>query len=414
MNKAVPWNVNGVGFDAREAAREAARRQGKSLGEWLHGVIADHAADLGVEEHEIAGQQRIDAVTSKLERLSTRSVDHDRRMRAGRNNDFAPRSTRERDEDSAERDEPPRRGRSFGDTEPRRRRESPAVEATEFLLEEAIDAMERRALRAERHTDNALQSFTKLLERNEAHRERERDSVTVLAQKLSDIESRLTDRLGQADENPIKGALARLEARLDTIGRRGVAETSARLQASVVAPPVATPEPFQRLEEKLNSLIQVVQARAPQPISEVSTVAIAASQTAPAFVAPAVLPPAKTRRLGDAIADISNRQQALQDADTGPISLQQAACATGKRPRRRIVTNTRQTPDPSRPCRTKSRVSRRPLKVCAATSPFSAKADLVRPSISTLCEPRSRRCRRRCARAGRTCRSRSTRSRGCN
>ena len=79
MNKAVPWNINGVGFDAREAAREAARRQGKSLGEWLHAVIADHASELGVEEREIVGQDRVDAVTSRLERMSARPAPFDRR-----------------------------------------------------------------------------------------------------------------------------------------------------------------------------------------------------------------------------------------------------------------------------------------------------------------------------------------------
>ena len=45
MNKAVPWRIKGVGFDARAAAIEAARRSGMSLGEWLNAVIADQAAD---------------------------------------------------------------------------------------------------------------------------------------------------------------------------------------------------------------------------------------------------------------------------------------------------------------------------------------------------------------------------------
>ena len=311
MNKAVPWNVNGVGFDAREAAREAARRQGKSVGEWLHGVIADHAADLGVEEHEIAGQQRIDAVTSKLERLSARSTEHDRRMRAGRDEDFKPRRPRDRDEDIEDRDEPPRRSKSFRD-EPRRRRETSGIETTELLLEEAIDAMERRAIRAERQTDNALQSFSKLLERNEANRDRERDSVSTLAQKLSDIEARLVDRLGTPEENPIKGALARLEARLDTIGRRGAAESQAK--SLMTQGPSVPAEPFQRLEEKLNSIFDALHTRAPQAQSEASPIALAASQAGPA----------KERRLGDAIAEISKRQQTLQGGDAEPISLQQA------------------------------------------------------------------------------------------
>jgi len=40
MNKTVPWSIKGVGPDTREAAKEAARRSGVSLGEWLDGIIA--------------------------------------------------------------------------------------------------------------------------------------------------------------------------------------------------------------------------------------------------------------------------------------------------------------------------------------------------------------------------------------
>ena len=35
MTSGVPWQVEGVGPQARETAREAARRSGMSVGEWL-------------------------------------------------------------------------------------------------------------------------------------------------------------------------------------------------------------------------------------------------------------------------------------------------------------------------------------------------------------------------------------------
>lgn len=44
MNKTVPWSIKGVGDQAREAAEEAARRSGVSLGEWLDEVIAERAS----------------------------------------------------------------------------------------------------------------------------------------------------------------------------------------------------------------------------------------------------------------------------------------------------------------------------------------------------------------------------------
>ncbi|HEU5273652.1 MAG TPA: hypothetical protein VFU97_08330 [Xanthobacteraceae bacterium] len=43
-----PWQVKGIGPHARETAREAARRSGMSLGQWLNAVILDQAADEGI------------------------------------------------------------------------------------------------------------------------------------------------------------------------------------------------------------------------------------------------------------------------------------------------------------------------------------------------------------------------------
>src|SRR5580692_4551957 len=40
----VPWHVKGVRPDAREVARDAARRSGLSVGEWLNSLIIDAAA----------------------------------------------------------------------------------------------------------------------------------------------------------------------------------------------------------------------------------------------------------------------------------------------------------------------------------------------------------------------------------
>src|SRR5258708_38282079 len=53
----VPWHVKGVRPDAREAARDAARRSGLSVGEWLNSLIIDAAA----HEDSAAGGQRAPA-----------------------------------------------------------------------------------------------------------------------------------------------------------------------------------------------------------------------------------------------------------------------------------------------------------------------------------------------------------------
>jgi localization factor PodJL len=49
MTSGVPWQIRGVSLHTREAAREAARRSGISVGEWLDRVILDLALQDGVD-----------------------------------------------------------------------------------------------------------------------------------------------------------------------------------------------------------------------------------------------------------------------------------------------------------------------------------------------------------------------------
>lgn len=49
MTSGVPWQIRGVSLQTREAAREAARRSGISVGEWLDRVILDLALQDGVD-----------------------------------------------------------------------------------------------------------------------------------------------------------------------------------------------------------------------------------------------------------------------------------------------------------------------------------------------------------------------------
>ena len=78
MKFGVPWSVEGVRPEAREQAREAARRSGVSLGEWLNAVIIQQAEEEGVrppshieeDDDEIACvHQRLDDLSRRLEKL---------------------------------------------------------------------------------------------------------------------------------------------------------------------------------------------------------------------------------------------------------------------------------------------------------------------------------------------------------
>lgn len=69
MRHTVPWSVKGVDHDAREAAKEAARRSGMSLGEWLNSAIADQAAEVAAAAVTDTG---LSTVTRRLESISQR------------------------------------------------------------------------------------------------------------------------------------------------------------------------------------------------------------------------------------------------------------------------------------------------------------------------------------------------------
>src|SRR5512135_3252372 len=50
MKFGVPWSVKGIRPEARETAKEAARRAGVPLSEWLNAVILKQAEDQGLDD----------------------------------------------------------------------------------------------------------------------------------------------------------------------------------------------------------------------------------------------------------------------------------------------------------------------------------------------------------------------------
>ena len=93
--KPVPWHVEGVHPNARDAARDAARRRGLSVGQWLNSLIAEGATDTdlaapprpavgtappgdlgpgGSEDRRVGTLVRqVEALQSKVDRLGSRS-----------------------------------------------------------------------------------------------------------------------------------------------------------------------------------------------------------------------------------------------------------------------------------------------------------------------------------------------------
>src|SRR4051812_31375693 len=87
MKLGVPWRLKGIRPDARETAREAARRAGMSVGEWLNTVILDSAEEEGIRlsrrgydddeddnDQLFAVHERLDGLSRQLERLHRASA----------------------------------------------------------------------------------------------------------------------------------------------------------------------------------------------------------------------------------------------------------------------------------------------------------------------------------------------------
>jgi localization factor PodJL len=87
MKSAVAWNVKGIEPEARETAREAARRAGMSLGDWLNTVIIESAGDVTPVHMgrggRRAGPQGFSAIHEHLDTLASRLGDLSGNPRGG-------------------------------------------------------------------------------------------------------------------------------------------------------------------------------------------------------------------------------------------------------------------------------------------------------------------------------------------
>jgi localization factor PodJL len=78
MKPGIPWSVKGIEPDVREAAKQAARRSGMTLGEWLNSTIMDSAEDAPLPakpSKEPAVRPTVPQSANALERTASRLED---------------------------------------------------------------------------------------------------------------------------------------------------------------------------------------------------------------------------------------------------------------------------------------------------------------------------------------------------
>jgi localization factor PodJL len=254
MSKAGPWGVKGLGFDVREAAQEAARREGMTLSEWLSETISERAHAVGIESDDLADDDRLEAVADRLREL-------DRQNRAtGERRRYRGRARQEALDDDEEPRPPMRRrdmnNRSMNDRSMSDRgandhnmndRGMAAPQASisafdaEALLERTVERFQRENAKSQRRTADALASVARVMEANEMRRQDERAALETVSRRLGDIESNLSRRSADDDADNLKTSLVRLEMRLDAMARRTAPEVRK-------APPKWEPPPPSRVE----------------------------------------------------------------------------------------------------------------------------------------------------------------------
>ncbi|MDB5649019.1 MAG: peptidoglycan-binding protein [Hyphomicrobiales bacterium] len=271
MNKSVPWSIKGVGFDAREAAKDAAQRAGMTLGEWLHSVIAERASESGMDFDEIDEEDQLEAVTARLARLSGYAADSRpvrRPARAVASTRKAVRPDRFEPHDLADEDDLPSRRRAdtrqsqsrvHSGRETRPRAPLPAARS-EHLLDEAVEIFERQHRHQAERTEEALSKVARRLAEIETHiaNRDEPEQLRPLRAAMASLEDRV-EQIARAKAPSAKNsqALQEIEAQLARLADRIPQEARAREAdpSSGAARNAESDEHLRRIESKLNMLI---------------------------------------------------------------------------------------------------------------------------------------------------------------
>jgi localization factor PodJL len=246
MTKAFPRDLKSPNLDSRRATNSRAER---ARDDWRAG--ARDISDEGEEERDDydtdidpRDDDPLDAVSRRIERSRARASEP-RRYRDAQSDEAPSRGARHSDLDQRE-----ARGRSELMLDPDEIAESAAALVTRRvakserqtakaleniaeliesghrrvdpeIIDGAVAAIERRVGETERKTAKALENLAQLIEAGSKGRARDPDDLDVVVDRLGRIESKIAQQPEPASVRPIRGALARLEARIDRLSNDG-------------------------------------------------------------------------------------------------------------------------------------------------------------------------------------------------
>jgi len=280
MNKALAWNIAGVGGRTRDAAAEAARRAGMRLDDWLDAAIAEQVAEQGAPREKSAQDDLLDAVAGRLERISRQNL---------------------------------------GAEEPQR----PGVPGS---FDAAIERFEQRLSRAEAQAARAFESVARILERADAARDGDRQALLQAVRGLEAIKGNWSAP-AQTGEAPKDGPAARRDADrpstecIDEIAR-GAGESDRPPRELAPAPDAISPKARIDLKVAVSQIAmrrQGLDARAgrspPEPMRPDSGTGAVEAMSGDAAAAPEGT---RRRAEGDAVARVDSRPSP-ESSDAPPL-----------------------------------------------------------------------------------------------
>jgi localization factor PodJL len=235
MKPGMPWSVKGIEPGTREAAKDAARRSGMTLGEWLNTVISDQAdgpempEGAPVRQTNRVSSDSFERAASRLETIAEQLATIARRDQATSTNYVYQPEAR------ADQEEFTRIVSRVEHSERRQAEEFAAVnDRLQLLGRQVTQSLRTRdEFRPEEH--QSFQTLEKavrnIVEHLESSEKRTRDSLKTMQERMSDIATRAAAAPNDQVSRQAP-AITQLEARLSELSRK-IDEAKAAPQVSM-------------------------------------------------------------------------------------------------------------------------------------------------------------------------------------